>query len=604
MRALSNALTQDRLHHAYLFTGTRGVGKTTVARIFAKCLNCESGVVAEPCGQCSACREIAEGRFVDLIEIDAASRTKVEDMRELLDNIQYRPTRARYKVYLIDEVHMLSNSSFNALLKTLEEPPEHVKFLLATTDPQKLPVTVLSRCLQFNLKILPAEKIVAHLRDVLTGEAIAFEEGALWELARAAEGSMRDALSLTDQAIAFGAGSLRAREVADLLGSVDRQRVWQLLEAVLAENKSAVLDMARNLASFAPDYGDLLQSLAECLHRIAVEQIVPEATDNSQGDRARVVDLAGMQPPGFIQLLYQIALLSRRDLALSPDPRIGFEMALLRMLAFAPGSREDVTPGKGRLASSQAPPSAVTPSVQSGSDVASASPPRATPPPVAAGDDAAHGLVPRSADGKLPTAGAQGASAGVSATPEAAAAGGQSEMDSQENAAEGRKVAPVDTQEGPKGEGQISSSDAARHESDVHDSAPLPDWSVLLDELRPTGILRSILRNTVLVELGEGHAILEVDPSQQGVFNPGHQERAAELFSTRFGRAMRVSMRLGQAGGATPQYLAEQRRLAQQRAAEEAIACDPNVNWMLERFAGTIVADSIQPRRNEPATGR
>lgn len=344
LKALVNALDQDRLHHAYLFTGTRGVGKTTVARIFAKCLNCESGVTSKPCGTCGACREIAEGRFVDLIEIDAASRTKVEDMRELLENVQYAPTRGRFKVYLIDEVHMLSTSSFNALLKTLEEPPSHVKFLLATTDPQKLPVTVLSRCLQFNLKNMSPERIVGHLQRILTEESLAFEEPALWLLARAADGSMRDALSLTDQAIAFGGNQLLTRDVSAMLGTVDQGQVVRLVEALAQRNGTQLLELVAQFSEFSPNYGHALDSMASLLHRIAVEQTVSGALDNSQGDQEQLRQLAGSLAAEDVQLFYQIAIQGRRDLSLAPDPRTGFEMALLRMLAFMPNATQQPQP--------------------------------------------------------------------------------------------------------------------------------------------------------------------------------------------------------------------------------------------------------------------
>ncbi|MFZ5756040.1 MAG: DNA polymerase III subunit gamma/tau [Pseudomonadota bacterium] len=335
-KALKNALDQDRLHHAYLFTGTRGVGKTTIARILSRCLNCERGVGSNPCGECATCREIDEGRFVDLIEVDAASRTRVEDTRELLDNVQYAPTRGRYKVYLIDEVHMLSGHSFNALLKTLEEPPPHVKFLLATTDPQKLPVTVLSRCLQFNLKAMTAERIVAHLKTVLGNEKIAFADGALWELARAAQGSMRDALSLTDQAIAHGNGTLDEAEVRAMLGTVDRQYVWQIGEALASGDAKAVLAAVDAISENAPDWSDLLAGLISLLHRVSVAQVVPDAIDDSRGDRAVVTALAERISSADVQLYYQTALLGRRDLPLAPDARAGLEMTLLRMLAFRP----------------------------------------------------------------------------------------------------------------------------------------------------------------------------------------------------------------------------------------------------------------------------
>jgi len=342
LQALINALDHNRLHHAYLFTGTRGVGKTTIARILAKCLNCEIGVSSEPCDQCSACVEINEGRFVDLIEVDAASRTKVEDTRELLENVQYAPSRGRYKVYLIDEVHMLSNSSFNALLKTLEEPPPHVKFLLATTDPQKLPVTILSRCLQFNLKNMNPERIVGHLNYVLEKEMIPFEEDALWQLGRSADGSMRDALSLTDQAIAFGGGKVSDADVRTMLGTIDQSLVYDVLQALHSGQGATLMGAVAKLAEHSPDYSGVLAELLAVLHRIAIAQALPEAIDNTQGDRQRIYELAQLFRSEDIQLFYQTALIGRRDLPLVPDPRSGFEMILLRMLAFKPQGVADL----------------------------------------------------------------------------------------------------------------------------------------------------------------------------------------------------------------------------------------------------------------------
>lgn len=355
LQALVNALKEGRLHHAYLFTGTRGVGKTTVARILAKCLNCEQGVGPEPCGRCAACEEIDQGRFVDLIEVDAASRTKVEDTRELLDNVQYAPTRGRYKVYLIDEVHMLSGHSFNALLKTLEEPPPHVKFLLATTDPQKLPPTILSRCLQFNLKRMPAEVIATHLRQVLDAESIEHETAAADALARAADGSMRDALSLLDQAIAFGAGSLREAQVREMLGTVSREHIGRILEAVASADASGAMQALAELAERAPDFGAVLAELIAMLHRVALLQVVPSTGSDDSEDSAVARTLAERLSPEAVQLYYQIALVGRRDLALAPDPRAGCEMTLLRMLAFRPaGGASSEVPVSGRRSSIQA----------------------------------------------------------------------------------------------------------------------------------------------------------------------------------------------------------------------------------------------------------
>jgi DNA polymerase-3 subunit gamma/tau len=335
-RALSNALDSDRVHHAFLFTGTRGVGKTTIARILAKCLNCEVRVSAEPCGVCASCREIDEGRFVDLIEVDAASRTKVDDTRELLDNVPYAPARGRYKVYLIDEVHMLSAHSFNALLKTLEEPPPRVKFLLATTDPQKLPVTVLSRCLQFNLKRLPVGSIADHLRSILEAERVEFEPAAVRLVAQAADGSVRDALSLLDQLIAFGGGKAGEAEARAMLGTIARDHVVRLAELLVQADARELLNAARSLEEWAPDHAQLLEELAALLARVALKQAVPEFEGDELYAPELLARLASQLAPEDVQLYYQTAIIGRRDLHLAPDPRTGFEMTLLRMVAFRP----------------------------------------------------------------------------------------------------------------------------------------------------------------------------------------------------------------------------------------------------------------------------
>jgi DNA polymerase-3 subunit gamma/tau len=335
VQALSNALDNDRLHHAYLFTGTRGVGKTTLARIFAKSLNCEEGVSSKPCGKCSICREVDEGRFVDLLEVDAASRTKVDQTRELLENVPYAPVRGRYKVYLIDEVHMFSDSSFNALLKTLEEPPEHVKFLLATTDPQKMPMTVLSRCLQFSLKRMTLEQITGQLRHILETEKVEYDDTALLALAAAADGSMRDALSLLDQAIAFSGGEVRQQQVEAMLGSVSRDYVFGLIEALADGDGSMLLKRIADLAERAPDFSGVLDELLRILHNIALMQIIGTTGEESP-ETGRFEEFARTLPPEDVQLYYQIGLSGKQEINLAPDLRSGFEMILLRMLAFRP----------------------------------------------------------------------------------------------------------------------------------------------------------------------------------------------------------------------------------------------------------------------------
>jgi DNA polymerase-3 subunit gamma/tau len=350
LQALTNALQNQKLHHAYLFAGTRGVGKTTIARIFAKSLNCESGITAEPCGECGACAEIDEGRFVDLIEVDAASRTKVDDTRELLDNVQYSPARGRFKVYLIDEVHMLSRNSFNALLKTLEEPPPHVKFLLATTDPQKLPVTVLSRCLQFNLKRLPPKLIQGRLEHICKAESVKSDPAALARLARAADGSLRDALSLLDQSIAFGSGTVKEADVALMLGTIDQQHVARILERLAREDGQGLMQVVAEIDEQFPDYGRLLDDLARTLQRVAVYQVVGASDLDDEYAEANLAELADKLNAADVQLFYQTALTGKRDLGLAPDPRSGVEMTLLRMLAFKPAGAGGAVPAGGAAA--------------------------------------------------------------------------------------------------------------------------------------------------------------------------------------------------------------------------------------------------------------
>jgi DNA polymerase-3 subunit gamma/tau len=381
VRAISNALAQNRLHHAYLLTGTRGVGKTTLARIIAKALNCESGISATPCGRCGACTEIDAGRFVDLIELDAASNTQVDNMRELLEGAMYAPTSGRFKVYIIDEVHMLSRSAFNAMLKTLEEPPAHVKFILATTDPQKIPVTVLSRCLQFNLKQIPPPQIRGQMENVLDKEGVAFEIPALNLIARAAEGSMRDALSLLDQAIAHGAGKVEESSVREMLGVVDRGYLFAILKALIAGNGPALLAEAERMASRSLSFDSALQELATLLHRVALAQTLPEALAEDEPERETLFDLVKGFSEEDVQLLYQIAIHGRRDLGLAPDEFAGFTMTLMRMLAFVP-----VEPGSAASTGAREAPAKPAPRPASAAIApAAAAPQRATSPSAAAG---------------------------------------------------------------------------------------------------------------------------------------------------------------------------------------------------------------------------
>ncbi len=412
VRALTNALASGRVHHAFLFTGTRGVGKTTIARIFAKCLNCERatselGITVEPCGQCAACVEIDSGRFVDLIEVDAASRTKVDDTRELLDNVQYAPTRARYKVYLIDEVHMLSTHSFNALLKTLEEPPPHVKFLLATTDPQKLPVTVLSRCLQFNLKRLPVSQIAELMRQILGAEGVPFDAGGIRLVALAADGSMRDGLSLLDQLIAFGGGKVDEEAARAMLGTISRDHVVKLAEHLAVADAGALMRYAQSLEQWAPDYAQVLDELSSLLVRVATKQTVPDYEGDDLYAPELLERLAKAFSPEDVQLYYQTAIVGRRDLFMAPEPRSGFEMTLLRMLAFRPAAdtgagasaspatarQIGAAPSSGASRPSSAPPSGPRGTASNSPPEAPAAAPGATPAAVA-GAEAAPGSWP------------------------------------------------------------------------------------------------------------------------------------------------------------------------------------------------------------------
>ena len=386
--ALANALDSKRLHHAYLFTGTRGVGKTTLARILAKAMNCETnGVSAHPCGKCRACTEIDSGRFVDLLEVDAATNTKVDEMRELLDTAQYMPASGRFKIYIIDEVHMLSRHAFNSMLKTLEEPPEHVKFILATTDPQRVPVTILSRCLQFNLKPLPPALVAAHLERVLEAEKIAFEEPALLQLGRAAAGSLRDGLSLLDQAIAHGAGSVTAANVAEMLGTLGGDLLWPLLERVADGDGAGTVREAERIASRSISLDSALEEIAAILHRVALAQagVDPSADDP---DAPRVAALARRLDAGPVQVMYQIAVLGRRDLPLAPDEFAGFSMALLRMLSFAqpsPGARPALegAAAKAPAAKARSPQAAAQVQGAAGAQPQVAPPQEEAPAPVA-----------------------------------------------------------------------------------------------------------------------------------------------------------------------------------------------------------------------------
>ncbi|MEH6518022.1 MAG: DNA polymerase III subunit gamma/tau [Halioglobus sp.] len=579
LQALINALDHDRLHHAYLFTGTRGVGKTTIARILAKCLNCEAGVSSEPCGVCGSCIEVAEGRCIDLLEVDAASQTKVEQTRELLDNVQYLPTRGRYKVYLIDEVHMLSGHSFNALLKTLEEPPPHVKFLLATTDPQKLPATVLSRCLQFNLKNMPPEQIAGHLGFVLGEEMIKYEDPALWLLGRAAAGSMRDALSLTDQAIAFGSGAISEADVRSMLGTVDLGFVYQLLEAVATGEPKAALDVAARMAEHAPDFEGSLDEVISLLHRVAVAQAVPSAIDNSWGDADRVEAISRSFTAEDTQLFYQTAINGKRDLALAADPRSGFEMILLRMIAFRPVAvldsalkPEDLVQGEQAAALISA--------AEVGAPVKKS--PEALPvaAPIAA---AAIEAVPVVLETK------------PEAEPERAP---QSELQPRPESApvveqEAQAVA-VEVAKAPISQEAVSPTETTPAASSLS-----PDnWADTMDALGLIGSVANVASNCELRSASGGSYEFILDETNAALFNQGHVEKIRLALENYCDAPITITITTGAVAIETPALKKARLALERQQQAVDDIECDQVLQGLIERFDGELDRASIVPLDN------
>jgi DNA polymerase-3 subunit gamma/tau len=641
LKALINALDTQRLHHAYLFTGTRGVGKTTIARIIAKCLNCETGISSTPCGVCSICKEIDEGRFVDLIEVDAASRTKVEDTRELLDNVQYSPSRGRFKVYLIDEVHMLSSHSFNALLKTLEEPPPHVKFLLATTDPQKLPMTILSRCLQFSLKNMPPERVVEHLTHVLGAENIPFDDDALWLLGRAADGSMRDAMSLTDQAIAFGEGKVLAADVRAMLGTLDHGQVYGVLHALLEGDARGLIEAVRHLAEQGPDWNGVLAEILNVLHRVAIAQALPDAVDNGQGDRDRVLALAEVLPAEDVQFYYQMGLIGRRDLPLAPDPRSGFEMVLLRMLAFRPAGNDDgprvalkplgisqatADPRPNPVAGAAIAAPAVTAAVDTAAvDTAAVVTATVdTAAVVAAPEPLVVPVVPTVLSSVAPE---PVVALPVSQPPASVGAVTNLPWEEQSTSLEAdvplpvqvaqplAEVPPVDTDddEPPPGDYDYVEMDAQTfdYDFDAVDAAPavelepLPaaqpatglaaEWLELFPKLGVSGMTGSIGANCTLMAVEGDSWLLHLDPAQSALFNPTQQRRLNDALNLYHGRELSLQIELCKPEQETPAQAAARKRVNRQREAEESIQRDPLVQQMIEQFAAVIRPDSIEP---------
>ncbi|MBW8327688.1 MAG: DNA polymerase III subunit gamma/tau [Thiobacillus sp.] len=554
VQALSNALTQGRLHHAYLLTGTRGVGKTTLARILAKCLNCETGVTSTPCGVCSACTQIDAGRFVDLLELDAASNTGVDNMREVLDNAQYAPTVGRYKVYIIDEVHMLAKPAFNSMLKTREEPPAHVKFILATTDPQKIPVTVLSRCLQFNLKPMTPALVAQHLGEVLAQEHVACEPAALNLLARAAAGSMRDALSLTDQAIAYGGGKVEAAAVEAMLGTVRRDYLFDLLDALAAQDGDALLGQARQLAERGIAFDATLQDLGNLLTQLALLLHAPGAVETAI-DVERMQATATQLDAETVQLYYQIALTGRRDLPYAPDEFSGFCMTLLRMLAFAPGSRG----GTARPAAIARPVPAPRAESVGRATAATAPAVRAEPaPPVAA-------RVPIEPPAPIPFA---------EAAPDEAA---RTAVQVEPNAPSAPML--VARESTPRGAW---------------------DWLAVVAELRLGGMAKMLADHCELVSQADDAVTLRVGEAHKHLLDRAYQDKLVSTLRDRYGATLQVTFEIGAAAEQTPQQVRTRIKEARQAEAVAAIESDPFVRELVDQFGGQIDASTIQPLGEHP----
>ena len=631
LQALVNALESGRLHHAYLFTGTRGVGKTTVARILAKCLNCDTGVTATPCGECGACAEIAEGRSVDLIEVDAASKTKVEDTRELLENVQYTPTHARYKIYLIDEVHMLSNHSFNALLKTLEEPPPHAMFLLATTDPQKLPATVLSRCLQFNLKNMQPEQIVAHLEHILGAESVSADAEALALIARAAEGSMRDALSLTDQAIAYGEGKLVGAEVAEMLGTVDRGRVLDLVAAILDEDPAAVLSLVSQIAEHAPDFVSTLDELSNILHQMTIAQTVPDALDTSWPDQARIAELAARATIDDTQLFWQMAVGGRREVHLASSARAGLEMILLRMIAFRPAAvfqpqaaagdspAKKPEPPVAPVALDVTPEATPIPEGQTSVDRASAASSSAEPPSSLNGraapgsSEISPARTPEAAESdEVTSQAAQPKEASASRFAEEVASAGDSaaptdpsrepsvsqprEAPSKNTVANGAAAAPQPAISQASAQiGQAQETDETHSGQVSLADLNIESWPELFEAFQFGGILHNIALNLELSEVVGENVRFNLAERDATLLNERHPAQLAQALKRHLGHDVGAEITVADHSGHTPANHRATLAAARLAAAEQAISSDDALHALMKAFDGQIIPGSIRP---------
>ncbi|MCB1755840.1 MAG: DNA polymerase III subunit gamma/tau [Gammaproteobacteria bacterium] len=574
LRALINALDNNRLHHAYLFTGTRGVGKTTIARIFAKSLNCEKGVSANPCGECAACRDIDEGRFFDLIEVDAASRTKVDQTRELLENVPYAPASGRYKVYLIDEVHMFSDHSFNALLKTLEEPPEHVKFLLATTDPQKVPVTVLSRCLQFSLKRLPELQISEYLADIMAREEIEAEKSALAHIARAADGSMRDALSLLDQAIAYSQGSITAAGVESMLGRPSPDRVLDLLEALGAGDAQKTMALVSVFADYSPDFSGLLADLLSVLHQIALLQGVPGAQNPVSFDPHRLHELAVRIAPEDVHLFYQTGLIGRRDIALAPDMREGFEMTLLRMLAFRPVNGETAAGeyhAPAKTIAAQAAPARMPQTSDSAQPQTIAEPPQVVEPVV-----------------EEPAAPLKSPSDHMAAL--------KASLNDDKSRPKAQKKTPEKPAEVVSEPPRVAPTPQAAPAS----PASKPDWSnedwpQMLGSMDLQGMPLELANNCVLSAIGEDAVELGLQKEYESLLQPGTVRQLEQALAGLLGKPVKLQMQIREGELETPARIRQRQADSRLQAARQSIETDPIVQKICGQLEGVVQLESIRP---------
>ena len=537
VRALTNALEQQRLHHAYLLTGTRGVGKTTIARILAKSLNCETGITAHPCGVCSACIDIDKGRFIDLIEVDAASNTQVDNMRDLLENAQYAPTSGRFKVYIIDEVHMLSRSSFNAMLKTLEEPPEHVKFILATTDPQKVPVTVLSRCLQFNLRQMASTSITEHCQVILNTENIPYEATALQLIAKAASGSMRDALSLLDQAIAYGNQSVRENEVRTMLGAIDQSYLYELLHALVKNDGHSLMNQAKAMSERSIDFDAALNDISNLLHEIAMIQVVPQSIALDLPERPALLELAQAISPEKVQLYYQIALLGKRDIGLAPDEFAGFTMTLLRMLAF--------NQGETAITTKKSPETRVIASSKIELPQPTASPAKSLSQEAAIINETSIEQVE---------------------TPEILISQDEQKF--------------VDEEPIPKIE--------ANHNAQFNGN-----WRDLVDALK-LGLARTLAQNCELESFDEENINLTVPDLQKHLMDPNYQEKLSAAINQHFGRKIKLTLKIGGSGNTPAKQIFEE-KVAVQSVAVNAIEEDDFVKALVKDFGAQVIPSSIKP---------